>query len=130
VLALLWSLAVRDSFPATFHAFHKAVFNAKHDEFADIGKPSVLGGITASVGLHPADVAAIVASGVPAKTLAAEHTDLVAAHHVFGVPTFIAGSEATFVRFMERHNRDDVDRVVDMLTWTSLNEFKRTSIPR
>jgi hypothetical protein len=35
-----------------------------------------------------------------------------------------------FVRFMERHRRDDLERVVDMLGWANLNEFKRTRIPR
>ena len=51
-------------------------------------------------------------------------------HDVFGVPTFISGSDAVFVRFMERHNRTDLYRVLDMLSWTNLNEFKRTTIDR
>ena len=59
-----------------------------------------------------------------------EHTRLVEDHAVFGVPTFIAGGEAVFVRFMERHRPDDVARVIDMIGWSNLNEFKRTTIPR
>ena len=51
-------------------------------------------------------------------------------HDVFGVPTFISGGDAVFVRFMERHNRTDLYRVLDMLSWTNLNEFKRTTIDR
>jgi hypothetical protein len=31
---------------------------------------------------------------------------------------------------MERHSVDDVERVLDMLEWTRLNEFKRTTVPR
>jgi hypothetical protein len=63
-------------------------------------------------------------------TLAAEHDESVARWRVFGVTTFIAGEEAVFVRLMERHNRADVSRVIDMLRWVDLNEFKRTRIPR
>lgn len=130
VQALLWSLAIRDSFPESFLAFHKALFNARHDDGADLGDEAVLVGVASFVGLDPAGVAGVVASGVPAKTLAEEHTDLVASHSVFGVPTFIAGGAAVFVRLMDRHRPADIDRVVDMLTWTSLNEYKHTTIPR
>lgn len=130
VKALLWSLAVRDSFPEHFLAFHKSLFNLRHDEGADLGDGSVLATAAAAAGLDPTGVAEVVASGVPAKTLEAEHTDLVSSHAVFGVPTFVAGNEAVFVRLMDSDQPDDIDRVVDMLTWTSLNEFKRTTIPR
>ena len=96
VLALLWSLAVRDGFGDSFMEFHKALFNAKHDDLVDIGDVDVLGGVAASVGLDPDAIREAVASGVPAKTLAAEHTDLVEDLGVFGVPTFIDGDEAVF----------------------------------
>jgi len=130
VLALLWSIAVRDSFPDSFLAFHKAVFNAKHDDLADIGDESVLAAVASSVGLDAKQIAEIVSHGIPAKVLEAEHTDLVESHAVFGVPTFIAGEEAVFVRLMDRHRPDELARVLEMLTWSSLNEFKRTTVPR
>lgn len=130
VRALLWSVAVRDESPELFPDFHIAVFTAKHDELRDIDDPAVLGEVAASVGLDPEAIGATVASGIAAKTLEAEHTDLVKSHSVFGVPTFIAGGEAVFVRFMERHNHEDLNRVIDMLGWTNVNEFKRTSISR
>lgn len=130
VRALLWSLAVRDRFPDSFQAFHVALYNAKHDQLLEIDDASVLSEVAASVGLDPAEIAEQVSSGVPAKTLAAEHTDLVDTHAVFGVPTFIADDEAVFVRFMERHRLADLDRVLDMLSWTNVNEFKRTRVDR
>ncbi len=130
VLALFWSLAVRDEFPDSFLGFHKALFNAKHDDLADIGDEEVLRGIATNAGLDADAVAPVVASGVPAKTLAAEHTALVEDLGVFGVPTFISGQEAVFVRLMERHQLDDLDRVIDMISWTNVNEFKRARIPR
>jgi hypothetical protein len=49
---------------------------------------------------------------------------------VFGVPTFCEGDEAVFIRFMERGRGDDVQRALDLLEWTRLNEFKRTRVPR
>ena len=130
VLAHLWALAVRDSFPTKFNAFHVALFNAKHDELNEIDDVAVLGTVAESVGLAPSEIASIVASGVPAKTLASEHTRLVEDRAVFGVPTFITDDEAVFVRFMERHKLEDLDAVIDMLGWSNVNEFKRTTVPR
>jgi hypothetical protein len=55
---------------------------------------------------------------------------------VWGVPTFIVGEQAAFVRLMDRpkddgaYARRTIDRVVDLLDWPNLNEFKHTSIPR
>lgn len=130
VPALLWSLAVRDAYPEAFLAFHKALFNAKHDDLIDLADVDALRSVATSVGLDADAIEAVVESGVPAKTLQAEHTALVEDLGVFGVPTFIAGDEAVFVRFMERHKLDDLDRVIEMISWTNVNEFKRSRIPR
>ena len=64
------------------------------------------------------------------KVLRGEHTRLVEDPAVFGVPTFIAGDEAVFVRLMNRNRPDDLARVIDMVGWSTLNEFKRTAVPR
>ena len=69
-------------------------------------------------------------SGRPLKTLIAEHTEAVDTFAVFGVPTFIEGDEAVFIRFMERGRVDDLQRALELLEWTRLNEFKRTKLPR
>ncbi len=129
VTAILWSLAVRDGSPETFPAFHSALFDARHVHGKDINDVSVLRSIATDVGLDAEGVERRVASGVPTKTLRDEHTALVEDHGVFGVPTFISGDHAVFVRLMHP-DRDDVRRVVDMVTWGNLNEFKRTRIPR
>ena len=78
-----------------------------------------------------------VASGVPLKKIEAEHERGVADHSVWGVPTFIAGDQAAFVRVMDRP-RDElhdsakvVERIVGLLSgWPELNEFKHTSLSR
>ena len=81
-------------------------------------------------GLDADAVAEEAHSGRPLKTLATEHTEAVDRWAVFGVPTYIEGDEAVFVRFMERGRVDDLERVLDLLPWSRLNEFKRTRIPR
>jgi hypothetical protein len=55
---------------------------------------------------------------------------MVERHAVFGVPTFVEGDEAVFVRLMERGRVDDLERALDLIPWTGLNEFKRTRISR
>ena len=130
VLALLWSLAVRDTIPADFLAFHAAVFSARHDEGADINDSDVLRTIVSGIGLDADAIESVVLGGVPMKVLRDEHTRLVDEYAVFGVPTFIAGREAVFVRLMQRHRSDDLRRVIDMLEWSDLNEFKRTRVDR
>jgi hypothetical protein len=130
VLSLQWGLAVRDAFPERFLDFHIAAFAARFDDGRKIGKEEVVRDIAAGVGLDAVAVADEVASGRPLKTLAEEHTEAVARWSVFGVPTFIEGDEAVFVRFMERNRPDDLRRALDLLEWTRLNEFKRTTVPR
>ncbi|HSG78677.1 MAG TPA: DsbA family protein [Acidimicrobiia bacterium] len=130
VLALAWGLAIRDEFPESFIDAHGALFAARHEQGTDINDEAVLRGIADSVGLDSDAVAAVVGSGRPLEALAADHTAGVERHSVFGVPTFIAGDEAVFVRLMTRWDVDAVDRVLDQLSWTALNEFKRTRVPR
>ena len=56
---------------------------------------------------------------------------------MFGVPTFIADGQATFIRVMHRPNGDakvavdTIERVLDLSTgWPDLNELKHTRLPR
>jgi predicted DsbA family dithiol-disulfide isomerase len=129
VLAHQWSLAVRDSAPTLWSSFHVAVYRARFQDAADLEDPEVLARVAGDVGLDPATITEAVAGGEPMAALAEMHTELEKRWSVFGVPTFIRGSEAVFVRFMER-SREDVEKVVSMLDWVNVNEFKRTTIPR
>lgn len=129
VTALLYGIAVRDAFPESFLDFHVAVFGLRHDQSRRLDEEA-LGEAATAVGLDLAALKDEVWSGRPLKTLAAEHTEVVERYAVFGVPTFIAGDEATFIRFMERGNVEDLHRAVDLLDWSRLNEFKRTRAAR
>lgn len=130
VLALLYGLAVRDAFADRFLDAHVALFAARHDEGLRLDDEAVLRDTVASVGLDAGAVSDEVWSGRPLKTLAAEHTQAADDFDVFGVPTFIEGDEAVFIRFMDRGRVDDLERAMELLDWTRFNEFKRTRLPR
>ena len=136
VLALQWGLAVRDELPERFPDVHLALFAARHDQGRDLNDPEVLAAAVASGGVDPDEVAKLVAGGAPAAALAADHTWAADTARVFGVPTFITGRRAVFVRLMARPDtpaaaRATLDRVLAMVEdWPDLNEFKATAIPR
>ncbi|MGH9001999.1 MAG: DsbA family protein, partial [Acidimicrobiia bacterium] len=128
--ALLWGIAVRDSFPEQFLDFHVGLYRARFDESQPIDEEATMRAVATQVGLDADVVAAEVASGGPAKTLEAEHTEAVERFAVFGVPTILDDVEAVFVRLMERGNTEDLAQAIELVGDTRLNEFKRTRIPR
>jgi hypothetical protein len=130
VTALLYGIAVRDQFPERFFDFHLAAFAARHDRGEKLGREEVVRAAAAAAGLDVDAVAEEVWSGRPLKTLAVEHSEQVDRWDAFGVPTFIEGDQAVFIRFMERNRVDDLERALELLDWTRFNEFKRTQIPR
>ena len=72
-----------------------------------------------------------------AGCLKAERSDAAGRLSVFGVPTFIKGERAVFIRLLDRPGDDStraittVNRVLDLISeWPELNEFKYTAIPR
>src|SRR5947209_497451 len=137
LLAMQVGIAVRDRFPEAFPKVHVALFAARHDESRDIREEAVLRDIVAAHGVDADAVFAEIADGGPLDTFRKAHERAVNEHHVFGVPTVIAGDQAVFVRVMHRPRGDvaeatrTIERVLDLTTgWTNLNEFKHTSIPR
>lgn len=130
VLALQWGIAVRDHFPEVFPAVHRAIFAARFDRGEDLKDEAVIREAVTQAGADADAIATVVATGSALETLATEHMESVAQWHVFGVPTFIVDDHATFIRIMSRGEIDDLQRALDLLSWTNLNEFKRTSIAR
>lgn len=129
VLAHAWAIAVAQLEPHLFLDFHSALFEARHRRALDINDPQVLTDVARSVGVDVEATEVHVMSGEPLEVLASRHSEAVKRHSVFGVPTIIAGDEAAFVRLMRR-DPADLERVLDMVEWSNLNEFKRTTIPR
>jgi 2-hydroxychromene-2-carboxylate isomerase len=130
VLALLYGIAVRDAFTDAFFDAHLALFGARHEQGLQLKDEAVLRDAVASAGLDADAVAEEAWSGRPMKTLADEHTDCVDRYGVFGVPTYLEGDQAAFVRFMKRGDVADLERMLELLQWGDLNEFKRPRIPR
>jgi predicted DsbA family dithiol-disulfide isomerase len=137
LLALQLGIAIRDTQPERFYDAHLALFAIRHDEGKSQRDEDLLRAALAEAGVDVDAAFAEVASGVPLKKIQEEHERGVADHDVWGVPTFIAGDHAAFVRVMDRP-RDDlhdsaktVERIVGLLSgWPELNEFKHTSLSR
>ena len=139
ILALQAGVVVRDHFAERFPNVHRALFAARHDNALQLDDRAVIEGVLREQGVEPDEVFARIDSGEALATVRDEHERVVASHHVWGVPTFIAGGQAVFVRLMDRSpvgadaaaSVRTVERTVDLVSgWTELNEFKHTSIPR
>ena len=137
LLALQASVVVRERFPERFLRVHRGLFDARHEKGRALKDEGVLRDVVTGAGLDAGAVFEQVADGWPLETIRKEHEAAASNLEVWGVPTFMAGQRAAFVRLMERPGGDadlarrTVERVVDMLTgWPELNEFKHTSLAR
>jgi predicted DsbA family dithiol-disulfide isomerase len=137
LLALQVAVVVRDRFPDRFLDVHEALFALRHDEGRHLEDEVELRRLLTDRGVDAGVVFAEVASGAALDTVRNEHTAAADDHDVWGVPTFVQGDEAVFVRLMTRPRGDaelarrTIDRVVDLLGgFPELNEFKHTSLKR
>ena len=136
LLALQAAVVVRDAHPDLFPTLHRALFEARHEQGAQLRDPEVLGALLTAGGVDADAVLAEVATGRPLQVVREEHTAAARDLDVWGVPTFLVSGRAAFVRLMELpvdagDARANVERIVAMLAdWPSLNEFKHTSLDR
>lgn len=137
VLAGLAGIVVRERYPERFLDAHLALFSTRHDQGHNLRESEVVAGALDPVGLDGARVVEEAQSGWPAERARAEHEEAVRRWEVFGVPTFIQGDRAVFVRLMSRPEGDaklaktTIDRVLDLVEgFEDLNEYKFTKIPR
>ena len=133
--ALQMGVAVRDTMPERFLDAHRALFDHRHEHGGSLRDEQELFNRLKSIGVDADAVVAEVASGRPLATIKAEHTQYATTHHVWGVPTFIVGDQAVFVRLLAPAGddaalaRSSVERILDQIDWPLLNEFKHTSVP-
>jgi 2-hydroxychromene-2-carboxylate isomerase len=136
LLALQAGVVVRDQYPSQFLAAHRALFRARHEDGLAIRDREVVGATLTASGVDAEAVFAAIDSGEPLEAVRKEHEAAAAEHQVWGVPTFISGDQAAFVRLMTGATDGPssiavIERLVDQLAgWPELNEFKHTSIPR
>jgi hypothetical protein len=135
LLANLAGVVVRDRQPDAFPAVHHALFAARHEQSLDLRDRSMVAKVLDGAGVDGAGVLTEVDAGWPLEVLRDEHLEAAERWSVWGVPTFIAGERAVFVRLMRGPGGDGavarttVERIVDTITgWPELNEFKHTSL--
>jgi predicted DsbA family dithiol-disulfide isomerase len=137
LLAMQTGIVVRDRQPERFADAHLALFAARHDEGRDLRERSIVADSLAGAGVDVDAVFSEIDDGWPLEEFRKAHERSVADHQVFGVPTFILGQRAVFVRLMDRpqgdsgRGRRSIEGVLDLLQgFPELNEFKHTSIAR
>lgn len=136
ILAMQASIAIRDTQPARFLDAHHALFEHRHVAAGELRSRDVLTDVLAGAGVDTDASWAEVDSGRPLATIEKEHSRYVESHEVWGVPTFIVGDRAVFVRLLDGPGDDvalatrTIERVLDLVEWPLLNEFKHTNIPR
>lgn len=136
LLALQTAISVRDRQPEAFLAVHHGLFQFRHVRNGSLRDRDALAAVLKSAGADPDAAFADVDSGRTLDVVREEHHRFVDSHGVWGVPTFIAGSAAVFVRLLDRADGDGdlaratVERILDTMEWGILNEFKHTTVPR
>lgn len=139
LFAIECALVVRERHPEAFLGVHRAFFRARHDEARDLRDEDVVRAVLEQCGIDAQGVIAAVAEGWPRELFRKEHESAAASHQVFGVPTFVRGDDAVFVRIMTRPEIDDdaevskgvIENVLRLMDENpELNEFKHTSIAR
>jgi hypothetical protein len=134
MLANLAGIVVRDREPDRFRSVHRALFAARHDQALDTRDRDILTKVLHAAGVDGAWVMSEIDSGWPMSALRVEHTDAADRLAVFGVPTFIVGDTAVYIRLMDRTDdpraaKAEIERILDLIAdWPSLNEFKYTTL--
>lgn len=135
LLALAAGVVVRDQYPDQFLDAHIALFSARHDDGLDLRKPDVVASVLDRVGVPGDKVVAEVETGAVVQDIRRAHEHAVGQLDIFGVPTFVVGDAAVFVRLMSRPAGDaalaqrTVQGVLDLFeNLPDLNEFKYTKL--
>ena len=136
IVALQASIAVRDTQPDVFVEAHHALFEHRHSSAGSLRDREILTEVLEEVGVDGDAMWSEVDTGRPLATIEKEHTSYAQTHEVWGVPVFVMGDAAVFVRLLDPACGDrelataTVDRILDQIEWPILNEFKHTSVPR
>ena len=136
LLALQLSVAIRDTQAERFLEAHHALYEHRHADAGNLRDLDLLLELVSGVGVDAAAARHELESGRPLATIRDEHTTYARTHEVWGVPVFIQDEKAVFVRLLDRPNGDQdvarrtIERIIENISWDSLNEFKHTSVPR
>ena len=135
LLALAVSTSIRDLQPEHFLDAHEALFRARHERAVRLVTNSEIADVLASTGVDVAQVFDDVESRRPQKVIGESFREF-DQYEAFGVPTFVVGNDATFVRYMNAPSGDagaSISLIGSLITLMSdqsaLNEFKHTQLP-
>lgn len=134
LLALAVSISVRDEQPEHFLTAHEALFRARHERAIRLVTREEIDGVLAPLGVDVDKVGADVASRRPHRVIGESFREM-ERYDAFGVPTFVVGPDATFVRYMNPPTDDAqasikiIDSLVTLMAeQPELNEFKHTRV--
>ncbi len=135
LIALAAGVSVRDQQPEHFLAAHEALFRARHEQHVRLATFDEVASVLEPTGVDVARLRADLETRRPYREIQANY-ERFATVEAFGVPTFVVGSDATFVRYMDppTHDADASIRLIssllDLMTGQpQLNEFKHTRLP-
>jgi 2-hydroxychromene-2-carboxylate isomerase len=137
ILALQAGVVVRDDYPERFHDVHQRLFAARHDRGHHLEDRDVVRAVLTESRVDASAVFARIDDRTALDQVRREHEKAAADATVWGVPTFIVGTQAVYVRLMTRADTGDpaasvrtIERIVELAGgWPALNEFKHTSVP-
>ena len=135
LLALAYGVAARETqSDDAFLEAHEALFRARHERGIRLATADEIDTVLVETSVDLDAVRAEVASRRPYDVIAETYRRF-AQLEAFGVPTFVVGNDANFVRYMTAPT-DGVDStaiisslVTLMATNPALNEFKHTRLP-
>ena len=134
LLALAVSVSVRDQQPDVFHAAHEALFRARHERAIRLVTFAEIERVLTPVGVDLAKVARDLSTRRPHQVIG-QNFQRFEKVEAFGVPTFVVGDDATFVRYMTPPSDDafaSIALIESLVTLMSgqpdLNEFKHTRL--
>jgi hypothetical protein len=135
LLALAVSTSVRDLQPEYFLDVHEALFRARHERAIRLVTMNEIDEVLARTGVDLEDIHADVVSRRPHKVIGKSFREF-DRYEAFGVPTFVVGNDATFVRYMTTPNEEPgesialIESLLNLMTHeNSLNELKHTRVP-
>jgi hypothetical protein len=133
-LALAVSTSIRDLQPDYFLNAHEALFRARHERSIRLVSIKEIDDVLRPTGVDLDQVMADVASRRPHQVIGESFREF-ERYEAFGVPTFVVGDDATFVRYMTMPNDSPKESVTVieslvqlMTTQSALNEFKHTKV--
>jgi 2-hydroxychromene-2-carboxylate isomerase len=136
LLALAVSVSVRDQQPDKFLASHEALFRARHEQSIRLVTFGEIEQVLTPVGVDVEMIKRDMKSRRPHQVIG-QYFEKYERFEAFGVPTFVVGNDATFVRYMTPPSGDPkasiavIESIVTLISdEPALNEFKHTRLPQ